>query len=310
MPVGESDKGFSAQPREIYYGIQSSVTTIDWWHEAIGSEQFEHSGLLNTYIFQPNLIYGISEKLNLALNASLGVRQMHWHSSDQSIHHRDESTLSNFRNAIGSLLGDTRIILRYLLNESGSEMGKRFYLGTGLVIPGTSVLKSDPFFLNGELYKSHRHFSLSSGAYKGIFEGQLFMKRNINPVFLGGFIIVEHPFFENKYGYLPSTIGTISLSASFMRYDQLMSSYDFGLMVAYSTEAKWNDISEPNSESFAISPSIGYLFNTKFGAVSINIQKPFMILGAFIGNEADLDQRSYAWQISLALRFKSQIKEK
>ena len=71
MPVGESDKGFSAQPRETYYGIQSSVTTIDWWHEAIGSEQFEHSGLLNTYILQPNIIYGISEKLNLAINASL-----------------------------------------------------------------------------------------------------------------------------------------------------------------------------------------------------------------------------------------------
>ena len=93
-----------------------------------------------------------------------------------------------------------------------------------------------------------------------------------------------------------------------MRYDQLMSSYDFGLMLTYSTNAKWNNISEPNSESFAISPSVGYLFNTKYGAVSVNIQKPFMILGAFVGGEGSLDQRSYAWQFSLALRLKPQSK--
>ena len=310
MPVGESDKGFSAQPGVAYFGVQSSIATIDWWHEALGAEQFEHSGLLNTYLLQPKLVYGFSQKLNLAFNVSFGLRQMHWNVSDESIHHRDETTLSNFRNAIGSILGDSKIIVRYLINEAGSELGERFYLGAGLVIPGSSVLTSDPFFLDGDLYKSHRHFSLSSGAYKGIVEGQLFVKRNINPVFLGGFIIVEHPFSESKYGYLPSTMGTISLSASFMRYDQLMSSYDIGIMFAYSSNAKWNGILEPNSESFAISPSIGYLFNTKFGAVSINIQKPFMIFGAFIDNEGDIDQRSSVWQISFSLRLKSQIKEK
>ena len=310
MPVGESDKGFSAQPGVAYFGVQSGITIIDWWHEALGAEQFEHSGLLNTYLLQPKIVYGFSQKLNLAINVSFGLRQMHWNVSDESIHHRDETTLSNFRNAIGSILGDSKIIVRYLINEAGSELGKRFYLGAGLVIPGSSVLTSDPFFLDGDLFKSHRHFSLSSGAYKGIIEGQFFLKRNINPVFLGGFIIIEHPFSESKYGYLPSTMGTISLSASFMRYDQLMSSYDIGIRFAYSSNAKWNGVLEPNSESFAISPSIGYLFNTKFGAVSINIQKPFMIFGAFVDNEGDIDQRSTVWQISLSLRLKTQIKEK
>ena len=43
---------------------------IDWWHEELGAENFEHSGLLNTYILVPNLVYGISEKLNLAFNVS------------------------------------------------------------------------------------------------------------------------------------------------------------------------------------------------------------------------------------------------
>ena len=309
MPVGKSDKGFSAQPSEIYYGLQSSLNFIDWWHEELGAENFEHSGLLNTFIILPNLVYGVSEKLNLAFNVSLGIRSMSWHSIEESIHHRSETSLTNFRNALGSILGDSRIILRYLVNESGSEMGKRFYLGTGLVIPGTSVLTSDPFFLDGQLYKSHRHFSLSSGAYKGIIESQLFLKRNINPVFLGGFIIIERPFSESKYGYLPSTMTTISLSSSFMRYDKLMSSYDFGLMFAHSSKAEWNDIIEPNSESFAAIPSIGFLFNSKFGAISINLQKPFMIYGAFAINEGDLNQRSNVWQISIALRLKSKGKK-
>jgi hypothetical protein len=290
--------------------MQTSINFIDWWHEEIGAEQFEHNGLLNTYIIIPNLVYGISERLNLAFNITFGARVMHWHASEESIHHRDESTLSNFRNAQGSILGDSRIILRYLFNESGSEIGKRFYLGTGLVIPGSSVLTADPFFLDGELYKSHRHFSLSSGSYKGIIEGQLFLKRNINPVFLGGFFVIEQPFSENKYGYSPSSITTLSLSASFMRYDQLMSSYDFGLTFNYSSKAKWNNYYQPNSESFAISPSFGFLFNTKYGAVSINIQKPFMLYGSFVDNEGDLDQRSDVWQFSFSLRLKNQIKEK
>ena len=151
--------------------MQTSINMIDWWHEEIGSEKFEHSGLLNTYILLQNLVYGLSEKLNLAFNVSFGARIMRWHSTEESIHHRNESTLSSFRNAAGSVLGDSRILIRYLINESGSELGKRFYLGTGIVIPGNSVLTSDPFFLDGELYKSHRHFSLSSGAYKGIVEG-------------------------------------------------------------------------------------------------------------------------------------------
>ena len=95
-----------------------------------------------------------------------------------------------------------------------------------------------------------------------------------------------------------------------MRYDQLMSSFDFGLMFAHSSSAKWNDTLEPNSSSFAIIPSVGFLFNTNFGAVSMNIQRPFMVYGVLAVNEGDLNQRSNVWQLSLALRLKSQSKEK
>ena len=271
----------------------------------MGAEQFEHSGLLNTYLLQPKGIIGISEKLNIAYSTTLGLREMHWHVAEESIHHRDENTRSNFLNAIGNILGDSRFILRYLLKDAGAEMGYRIYTGSGLVIPGSSVLTSDPFFLSGELLKEHRHFSLSSGAYKAIVETQMFLKRNVNPVFLGGFIVIDYPITESKYGYLPPIATSVSLSSSFMRYDQLMSSIDIGLMMNHSSHGKWNGLPEPNSESLVLSPSIGYLFNTRFGAVALNLQKPFMIFGAFVQNEGDIDQRSDVWQISLALRFLS-----
>ena len=305
MPVGESDKGFSAQKGDIYFGVQTSYTIINWWHEALEAEQFEHSGLLNTYLLQPKGIFGISEKFNISYSTTLGLREMHWYVAEESVHHRDENTRSNFLNAIGSVLGDSRFILRYLLKDTGTEMGYRIYTGGGLVIPGSSVLTSDPFFLTGELLKEHRHFSLSSGAYKAIMETQMFLKRNVNPVFFGGFIVIDYPITESKYGYLPPIATSVSLSASFMRYDELMSSIDLGLMLSHSSKGKWNGLLEPNSESLAISPSIGYLFNTKFGAVALNLQKPFMIFGAFVQNEGDIDQRSDVWQISLALRFLS-----
>ena len=305
MPVGESDKGFSAKKGDIYFGVQTSFTTINWWHEALGAERFEHSGLLNTYLLQPKGIIGISDKLNIAYSTTLGLKEMHWHIAEESIHHRDENTRSNFLNAIGSVLGDSRFILRYLLKDAGAEMGPRIYAGGGIVIPGRSILKADPFFLSDELNEKHRHFSLSSGAYKAIMETQMFLKRNVNPVFLGGFIVIEYPIAESKYGYLPPVATSVSLSTSFMRYDELMSSIDIGLMLSHSTQGKWNGLLEPNSESLAISPSIGYLFNTKFGALALNLQKPFMIFGAFVQNEGDIDQRSDVWQISLALRFLS-----
>ena len=236
MPVGESDKGFSAQKGDIYFGVQTSYTTINWWHEALEAEQFEHSGLLNTYLLQPKGIFGISEKFNISYSTTLGLREMHWYVAEESIHHRHENTRSNFLNAIGSVLGDSLFILRYLLKDAGTEMGYRIYTGGGLVIPGSSVLTSDPFFLSGELLKEHRHFSLSSGAYKAIMETQMFLKRNVNPVFLGGFIVIEYPIAESKYGYLPPVATSVSLSASFMRYDELMSSIDIGLMLSHSSQ--------------------------------------------------------------------------
>ena len=206
MPVGESDKGIGALKNQFYYGIQSHFTYIDWWHDPIGKEPFDHSGSLNTFIIRPSILYGISDKWNLMVTSTLGLRMMNWNLSDESIHHRSETSLSEFDNASGSILGDSKIILRYLVKNTGLQNGYRIYTGGGLTIPSNSVLTSDPYFLNDDDHTKHRHFSLSNCTYNYILESQIYYKRNFNPTFYGGFLVIEKPFTKSEHGYLPPTI--------------------------------------------------------------------------------------------------------
>ena len=303
MPVGESDKGIGALKKQFYYGIQSHFTYIDWWHDPIGKEIFDHSGSLNTFLIRPSILYGISDKWNLMVTSTLGLRMMNWNVSDASIHHRTETSLSEFDNANGSVLGDSKIILRYLVKNTGMQNGFRIYTGGGLTIPSNSVLTSDPYFLNSNTPTKHRHFSLSNGTYNYIFENQVYYKRNINPTFYGGFLIIEKPFTKSEYGYLPPTTTSLSLSAIYKRFDNIDSSIGYGINILQTSQGYWNGIPAPNTKSTTVSPSITYLFSTKFGAVALNLQKPIFISGTFASNEGDIKQGSSVWQLSISLRF-------
>ena len=303
MPVGESDKGIGALKNQFYYGIQSHFTYIDWWHDPIGKEPFDHSGSLNTFIIRPSILYGISDKWNLMVSSTLGLRMMNWNVSDASIHHRTETSLSEFDNANGSVLGDSKIILRYLVKNTGMQNGFRIYTGGGLTIPSNSVLTSDPYFLNSNTPTKHRHFSLSNGTYNYIFENQVYYKRNINPTFYGGFLVIEKPFTKSEYGYLPPTTTSLSLSAIYKRFDNIDSSIGYGINILQTSQGYWNGIPAPNTKSTTVSPSITYLFSTKFGAVALNLQKPIFISGTFASNEGDIKQGSSVWQLSISLRF-------
>ena len=303
MPVGESDKGIGALKKQFYYGIQSHFTYIDWWHDPIGKEIFDHSGSLNTFLIRPSILYGISDKWNLMVTSTLGLRMMNWNVSDASIHHRTETSLSEFDNANGSVLGDSKIILRYLVKNTGMQNGFRIYTGGGLTIPSNSVLISDPYFLNSNTPTKHRHFSLSNGTYNYIFENQVYYKRNINPTFYGGFLIIEKPFTKSEYGYLPPTTTSLSLSAIYKRFDNIDSSIGYGINILQTSQGYWNGIPAPNTKSTTVSPSITYLFSTKFGAVALNLQKPIFISGTFASNEGDIKQGSSVWQLSISLRF-------
>jgi len=303
LPVGESDKGIGALKKQFYYGIQSHFTYLDWWHDPIGKETFDHSGSLNTFLIRPSILYGISDKWNLMVTSTLGLRMMNWNVSDASIHHRTETSLSEFDNANGSVLGDSKIILRYLVKNTGMQNGFRIYTGGGLTIPSNSVLTSDPYFLNSNTPTKHRHFSLSNGTYNYIFENQVYYKRNINPTFYGGFLVIEKPFTKSEYGYLPPTTTGLSLSAIYKRFDNIDSSIGYGINILQTSQGYWNGIPAPNTKSTTVSPSITYLFSTKFGAVALNLQKPIFISGTFASNEGDIKQGSSVWQLSISLRF-------
>lgn len=302
MPVGEADKGVGAMKGTIYYGVQLQSMFIDWWHDPVEGEPFKHSGLLNTYLVRPSIIYGASDRINLMASTSIGVRSMVWNGGKNSVHHRTESTLTDFKNAEPGMLGDTQLIVRYLAKNDGSGEGSRVFLGGGISVPSKSQLTADPFFLNGEEKGEHRHFSMSSGTYKYILESQMFFKQPVNPVFYGGFIMYERALKESEHGYLPPPLLNASLSATFKRFDAMDSSIGYGLGLLQSGKGYWNGKEEPNSESLSLIPSVSFLVNSRFGALSFNLQKPVFIKGAFITNEGDIKQGSNIWQFAISLR--------
>ena len=112
MPVGESEKGVGAAKNQIIYGGQSFFSYIDWWHEPIGKENYDHKGTLNTFIIKPSLVYGLNKKLNLSPNTTIGIRSMHWGVGETSIHHRSENTLSKFKNAHSKYLWRFKIAFK------------------------------------------------------------------------------------------------------------------------------------------------------------------------------------------------------
>ena len=286
----------------VYYGVQLQSMFIDWWHDPVEGEPFKHSGLLNTYLIRPSIIYGVSDKFNIMASTAIGMRSMIWTGSKTSVHHRTESTLTDFKNAEPGMLGDTQLLIRYLAKNDGLGEGSRVILGGGLSVPSKSQLTADPFFLNGEEKGEHRHFSMSSGTYKYVLESQIFFKQPANPVFYGGFITFERALKESEHGYLPPSLLNASLSTTFKRFDAMDSSIGYGLGLLQSGKGYWNGKEEPNSESLSLIPSVSFLVNSRFGALSFNLQKPVFIKGAFITNEGDIKQGSNIWQFAISLR--------
>ena len=194
-------------------GSNFNYQFIDWQHGDIG-EGFDHLGTLSATVFTPNITLGLTDWWNVTLSQVIGRRYMTWEVPENTtVHHRDEGSESGFDNAIGGYLGDSRIIARFLALNTGRGPGLRLFLGGGIGIPSKNSLISDPFFLNGDEVKPHRHFSMSEGIYKAIFETQFFVKRIKNPVFAGGTFSIEEPLGESEYGYKGSRLVDFSLTA-------------------------------------------------------------------------------------------------
>ena len=138
---------------------------------------------------------------------------MTWGADTTSKHHRDESSESNFDNAIGGYLGDSKVMIRYLLYNAGRGPGVRLFFGSGLVIPSKNTLISSPFYASDSTVEDHRHFSMSEGVYKAVFETQYFVKKVSNPVFVGGTFSITEPIGESEYGFKASRLIDLSFTA-------------------------------------------------------------------------------------------------
>ncbi len=266
-------------------GLDNSNQYIDWWHEAIpgSGEGFDHEGTLTSVIINPSLTIGLSNYWNITINKTLGRRTMTWAGDTTTIHHRNEGTESNFINAIGGYLGDTKLMLRYLVFNDGQGPGKRLFLGGGFILPSKNTLSSDPFFLSGNEKTDHRHFALSDGVYKGCVEIQLFKKKVTNPVFVGGTIYVEKVLSENDYGFKASDIYDLSLTAFSKKITAINGSLGTNVVARHTTTAYWNGFETPNSRATVVTVGFGGLWNLDVGGIGLNIQKPFLLMVFFRG---------------------------
>jgi len=287
------------------FNLDNANQYIDWWHEAVpgSGEGFDHEGTLTTVMLSPAMTIGLSNYWNMTITQILGNRIMTWDGDTTTVHHRDENSLSDFINATGGLLGDTRLMFRYLLYNDGQGSGRRLFFGGGLVFPSKNTITSDPFFLNGEEKTKHRHFSISEGVQKGVLELQYYKKRTTTPVFIGGSITVEIPLSENEYGYQASQLYDASITALTKNISKIGASLGGNLSIRQTTQAHWNGKPSPNSKATIFSPGISFLWNIKMGGLAVGIQKPIFIYGGMSGTESEnLDQEMNAWQITFSYR--------
>ncbi len=114
---GNADKGVGLWAGQVMLTVDNVNQYIDWWHEVLpgSGENFDHEGTLTSVVFSSGLTIGLTNYWNVTLTQIAGNRFMTWEGDTTTIHHRDEGSHEDFINAVGGLLGDTRILFRYLL---------------------------------------------------------------------------------------------------------------------------------------------------------------------------------------------------
>ena len=292
---------------------------IDWQHSAIPfppdadeyDEPYEHLGLLKSNIFNVGLTIGLNDYWNITLSQAIGERCMEWGDPlNVSAHHRTECSSSDFDNAVGGYLGDTRINIKYILENQGKGTGDRIFFGGGLIIPSKNTLTRNPYDVEAgddghDHYVPHRHFYLSDGTYKLFFESQFFRKRENFPIFWGGSLNMEYPLGKNKYGFTGSSsygVSLVALSGPLSKIPKKvkLASVGLSLSMQHYNEAKWDETVAPNSESTMITPGISFLVNSSLGSFGISFQMPY--IDNLSVNDGGVEQSSSQWQISLSFR--------
>ena len=207
-------------------------------------------------------------------------------------------------NAVGGYLGDSRLMLRYLVLNTGRGVGSRLFIGFGVAIPSKNTLTKSPFDKDEEEnYFEHRHFAMTDGVHKGQFELQYYYKKITNPVFLGGTVKIAEPLSDNDYGFSGSRLSEFSLSLLFNKKNPLKVPISTNIVISHEAEAFWNGNPAPNSENTIITPGVGFFFSSDFATLTLNIQKPYYLNSA-ISEEGGTDyhEEAHVWQVSLSMR--------
>lgn len=285
-----------------------NIQHIDWGHDAIDDDIYtgDHLGTLDSYLIIPGLTFGISDYFNFSYSQTIGVRSMTWGGDDESWHHREETSLTDYDNSIGGILGDARFKLRYLYKNIGMKEGNRIYFGFGMLVPSKNILTKSPFIPSS----NHRHFSLSEGAYKGLLEFQIFKKKSINPVFYGLVSNIEIPINESKYGYSPGIAYNLTSSLIYRinsKTNIFPSGLSFGLSFVGTTKASWNEEITRNSESQIVVPSIGGSWQLSNGTLSISLQKPIFITGLINDDYSSADTNDKANAIEVVIGYRRNL---
>ena len=284
--------------------LDSFYQNVEWRHDQIDeSEPYEHEGSLVTYVLLPKITIGLSAWWNITIEKYIGHRQMDWYRDEISAHHREEGSHSNFANAKGGLLGDTKLNLKFLLFNEGRGQGIRMFLGGGVVLPSKNQLTVSPFLKDeNDSYYEHRHFSIGTGVYRANVNVQSFYKRKINPVFFGISLNIDEPIKNSKYGFSGSRLYKVAFSTLFNKNNPINRPISISCVISHNGKAFWNDVLAPNSESTIITPGIGILGSLGSISYSINFQKP-IFLDIFLPESGNtLNQKAEAWQLSLSIR--------
>jgi len=316
MPVGNASDGIGLYAGQVMVSANMNMQHINWSHDPVPPNlDLEHFGHLSSLLLIPTVTVGLSDYWNFNYTQIIGLRSMEWGPHVESVHHRTETSLDDFVNAKGGLLGDSKLLFKYLLYNTGHEAGNRMFLGFGLLMPSDNVLTSDPFFLeedennDGVAWEEdgheHRHFALSDGNYKGLLELQYFNKRATNPVFWGIKLGAAIPFQDSNYGYKAGKSYNAALSTLFKPDMKIITNpigISLGLMLLHAGQGYWEEFKDPTSLSTILIPSVGAIWKSGNGTLSLNMQKPLLIDGVGAGSENTLNNTFDAIEITIGYR--------
>ena len=325
MPVGNPNDGIGLLSGQLMLSNSTFVQYIDWYHDPVSSEpDWQHSGTFESYIAQPSLSIGVTNDINISITQSIGLRSMNFSpiyvglneppNNFISAHHRNENSLSNFKNAIGGMLGDLSIMSKFILYYTDSSEGSRIFFSSGITIPSYNILNSDPYFRKeidvnygnsdgiveqAEIAnfnenstfesKEHKHFAMSDGAFRFIIEPSYFYKKFTNPVFLGISLryatqIASRTTFKSSDSY-DLTLTSLFASSKIPSMQKIVPkniNFSFGTTISYIGSMYWDGYKSPISDQLVVRPSFGVLLNTdSYGTFNVNFNTSYYFKGIF-----------------------------